>query len=128
VLRGRDARRYAITHDSPPTGAYGEPMRERPGSGRALRRRFLRRTVLMAPWAAPWVLATLAGLVIAATTRIGPTLLQLSERHGVHLGDLLAFALAYAMALAVTLAMRRTRRRRRGPAGAPPRPGRAAPR
>jgi hypothetical protein len=49
-----------------------------------------------------WVAATLVGLVVAATTKIGPVLLTISARHGIHLGDLLAFAVSYATALVIT--------------------------
>ena len=71
-------------------------MAEEPGevlSGRN------RRTFLVAVW----VGATLLGLALAATTRIGPVVLALSRSHGVHLGDLVAFAVVYAVALAITL-------------------------
>jgi hypothetical protein len=50
-----------------------------------------------------WVLATALGLAVAATTRIGPVVLALSRNHGVHLGDLVAFAVVYAVALVITL-------------------------
>ncbi|MFB9387098.1 hypothetical protein ACFFTK_28480 [Pseudonocardia petroleophila] len=53
--------------------------------------------------AAVWVAATLFGLLVAATTRIGPIVASLSYNHGVHLGDLLAFAAAYLVAAAVTV-------------------------
>ena len=49
-----------------------------------------------------WIVATLFGLGVAATTRIGPTVLNLSYNHGVHLGDVLAFAGAYFVAALVT--------------------------
>jgi len=49
-----------------------------------------------------WVGATLFGLAVAATTRIGPIVMSLSYNHGVHLGDVLAFAGAYAVATVVT--------------------------
>lgn len=51
-----------------------------------------------------WIGATLFGLAVAAKTRIGPTVLQLSYNHGIHLGDVLAFAGAYAVAAMVTAA------------------------
>lgn len=50
-----------------------------------------------------WGLATALGLAVAATTRIGPVVLRVTSSHGVHLGDVLAFALAYAAAGLVTL-------------------------
>lgn len=49
-----------------------------------------------------WTAATLFGLAVAATTRIGPTVLELSYNHGVHLGDVLAFAGAYSFAAVLT--------------------------
>ena len=49
-----------------------------------------------------WVGATLFGLAVAAETRIGPTVLDLSGTHGIHLGDLLAFGGAYAVAALIT--------------------------
>jgi hypothetical protein len=52
---------------------------------------------------AVWIMATLLALGVAATTRIGPILFTLSPRHGVHLGDLLAFAASYATALVITV-------------------------
>jgi hypothetical protein len=42
------------------------------------------------------------GLGVAVTTTIGPVVLELSPRHGVHVGDVVAFAVSYAMALAIT--------------------------
>ena len=47
-------------------------------------------------------------LLFARTTRIGPAV-RLWANHGVHLGDLAAFALAYAWA--ATLTIRRPDRR-----------------
>ncbi|OZM81729.1 hypothetical protein [Pseudonocardia sp. MH-G8] len=77
-------------------------MAEEPGevlSGRN------RRTFLVAAW----VGATLLGLALAATTRIGPVLFVLSRNHGVHLGDLVAFAVVYAVVLVITLRNTRAR-------------------
>jgi hypothetical protein len=74
---------------------------------------------------AVWVTATLLGLAVAATTRIGPSLLSVSSAHGVHLGDVLAFAVAYGAAilitrrLAHTLVPSRTRRNPPSSADAP---------
>ena len=45
-----------------------------------------------------WVVATVVVLVIAAETKLGPIVLVLSRRHGVHAGDVLALVLAYAAA------------------------------
>jgi hypothetical protein len=52
-----------------------------------------------------WIAATLLGLAVAATTRMGPILVTITADHGVHLGDLLAFAVAYAAALVITLSL-----------------------
>jgi hypothetical protein len=49
-----------------------------------------------------WIGATLFGLAVAAETRIGPTVLELSYNHGIHLGDVLAFAGAYLVAAMIT--------------------------
>jgi hypothetical protein len=57
---------------------------------------------------AVWVTATLLGLAVAATTRIGPILLSVSSSHGVHLGDVLAFAAAYGAAILITRRLART--------------------
>jgi hypothetical protein len=54
-----------------------------------------------------WIAATLLGLAVAATTRVGPILLVISANHGVHLGDLVAFAVVYAAALVITLGLLR---------------------
>ena len=53
--------------------------------------------------AAAWLLAPLAGLFAAATTRWGPTLWQLSQNHGVHLGDVVALGAGLAAAAGITL-------------------------
>ncbi len=52
-----------------------------------------------------WAAATLFGLAVAAVTSVGPVVASLSEKHGVHLGDLVAFGGAYLMALVVTVAV-----------------------
>jgi hypothetical protein len=62
---------------------------------------------------AVWGIATVLGLGIAATAKIGPILLTVSARHGVHLGDLLAFGVFYAAALVITLWMLPARARAR---------------
>lgn len=69
----------------------------------------IRRVLLVG---AVWVLATLFGLGVAATTTIGPTVLVLSYNHGVHLGDIVAFAGAYAVAAVVTAPLLDGRRNR----------------
>jgi hypothetical protein len=50
-----------------------------------------------------WVGATLFGLAVAATTTVGPVVLELTSRHGVHFGDIVAFVGSYIVALLVTL-------------------------
>jgi hypothetical protein len=52
-------------------------------------------------------LATAAGVLIATTTQVGPVLLSLTDSHGIHLGDVLAFAVFYAAALGAALLVRR---------------------
>ena len=58
-----------------------------------------RRTVLTL---ALWGAATAFGLAFAAWTAVGPVVLVLTPRHGVHVGDLAAFAAAYTAAAALT--------------------------
>ena len=57
-----------------------------------------------------WAAATLFGLLVAAGTRIGPVVVNLSYNHGIHLGDLVAFAGAYLVAGRVTLSLTTPRR------------------
>jgi len=81
-------------------------VRTGPTAGRDdLRRRSVRRTVLNVAW----LLATALGLFVATTTKIGPVLLSLSSNHGVHLGDVMAFAVAYAGVLVLELGWPRPR-------------------
>ena len=58
--------------------------------------------------AAVWAVATAAALVLAWQTRVGPVIYRLSERHGVHLGDVVGFAIAYAWAAVLTIAIAST--------------------
>jgi hypothetical protein len=51
-------------------------------------------------WA--WAIATFVALAVARLTKIGPAI-PITSRHGVHAGDLAAFAIAYALAAALTL-------------------------
>jgi hypothetical protein len=55
-----------------------------------------------------WGAATLFGLAVAATTRIGPVLFSVSGSHGVHLGDVVAFAVAYGAAIVLTCHLTRS--------------------
>ena len=60
------------------------------------------------PWARRlviWGSATGMALLLARTTRVGPAF-HLWGTHGVHLGDLAAFALAYAWAATLTIRRR----------------------
>ena len=59
-----------------------------------------------------WGAATAFGLAFAELTRVGPVLLTFSRGHGVHVGDLVAFAAAYSVAAVLT-------RRLLRPPGAP---------
>lgn len=70
--------------------------------------RWIRQRAPRAAVIAVWVTATLLGLAVAATTRIGPVLLTVSSSHGVHLGDVLAFAAAYGAAIMITRRLART--------------------
>ena len=47
---------------------------------------------------AVWAAATMFGLAFARWTAVGPVVLILGRGHGVHVGDLVAFAAAYAAA------------------------------
>lgn len=49
-----------------------------------------------------WGAATVFGLAFAEFTAVGPVLLTLTPRHGVHVGDLIAFGAAYVAAGALT--------------------------
>ena len=51
---------------------------------------------------AVWTGATLFGLLVAWKTEIGPIVISLSYNHGIHLGDLVAFAGAYVAAAMIT--------------------------
>ena len=50
-----------------------------------------------------WGVATLLGLLVAATTRIGPILVVVVRNHGLHLGDAVTFLVCYLIAAAITL-------------------------
>jgi hypothetical protein len=79
------------------------PLREDGGVTRPhdfeRRRRIARRMGLVT---AVWLIATAISLGTAATTAIGPVVLELSNNHGVHAGDLVGFAGCYLGALALT--------------------------
>jgi hypothetical protein len=75
-----------------------EGERVEPNQQTARGRAMARRAALITIWSA----ATLLGLAVAATTRIGPVLFSVSGSHGVHLGDVVAFAMAYGAAIVVT--------------------------
>lgn len=50
-----------------------------------------------------WAVATAVGLAFAAVTTIGPVAFDLTQNHGVHLGDLITFAAAYGTAMLATV-------------------------
>ena len=52
--------------------------------------------------AAVWIVGMTVSLVVAAKTRIGPMVIQLSHSHGVHVGDILAVAAAVLVGIVVT--------------------------
>ncbi|WP_214371330.1 hypothetical protein [Pseudonocardia sp. H11422] len=52
--------------------------------------------------ATTWVGATGVALLVAAETKLGPIVLDLTKRHGVHLGDLVAVAVCFITALLIT--------------------------
>lgn len=54
---------------------------------------------------AMWVVATLGALAWAWQTKVGPVLVLVSTRHGVHLGDVVGFGIAYSWAAVGTLAL-----------------------
>lgn len=49
-----------------------------------------------------WIVAALFTLVVAAETHIGPVVLTLTRRHGVHLGDVCAMVAAGGAAVMIT--------------------------
>lgn len=57
-----------------------------------------------------WGMAAAAALFISWQTRVGPVVYAVSQRHGVHLGDLAAFVVAAAWAGVLTLALVAPRR------------------
>ena len=57
-----------------------------------------------------WAIATLTALFVARITKLGPTLLNVSGRHGLHAGDAVAVGVALLVAgLATAALMRRWR-------------------
>lgn len=50
-----------------------------------------------------WGLATAGGLFVAATTKVGRVVVEVTPAHGVHLGDVLAFGSLYALAGMLTV-------------------------
>ena len=55
--------------------------------------------------AAVWVVATGVALAIAWKTRVGAVMFSLTSRHGVHLGDIVAFVVAYVWAGVLSMAL-----------------------
>lgn len=56
-----------------------------------------------------WAAGVAAVLVVGARTKVGPTVLELTGRHGVHLGDLVFGAFAASVAVSLTLVALRSR-------------------
>ena len=54
-----------------------------------------------------WATATLTALFIARITKVGPILLNVSGRHGLHAGDAIAVGLALLVAGLATAALLR---------------------
>jgi hypothetical protein len=52
-----------------------------------------------------WAVASAVALAIAWKTKVGPVLFVLSSRHGVHLGDIVAFFVAFVWAGIITMAL-----------------------
>jgi hypothetical protein len=52
-----------------------------------------------------WAVATAAALFLSWQTKVGPVVAHVSARHGVHLGDVAAFAIAWSWAAIVSLAL-----------------------
>ena len=69
-----------------------------------------------------WLVAVITAGLFSARTRIGPTLVTLSENRGVHLGDVVACGLGAGLALLATVVVLREARRAQpdDPQGAPP--------
>jgi type IV secretory pathway TrbD component len=56
-----------------------------------------------------WAVATGIALVIARLTKVGPILLSVTTRHGVHAGDAAAFGVTLGVAALVTALLVRRR-------------------
>jgi hypothetical protein len=52
-----------------------------------------------------WTVATAVALAVAWKTKVGPVVFVVSRRHGVHSGDIVAFAVAYVVAAVVSVAV-----------------------
>jgi hypothetical protein len=52
---------------------------------------------------ATWGLATAAALFLAWQTKVGPVVARVSAGHGIHLGDVLAFAIAWSWAAIISV-------------------------
>jgi hypothetical protein len=52
-----------------------------------------------------WGGAVAVGLAAARLTKLGPILFEVSGRHGVHMGDVLAFAFTFTLAAVCTAAL-----------------------
>jgi hypothetical protein len=90
-------------YDSPDPGDQLDPIdsrRHRRGRPRRVKPSLRAHSLTVA---VIWAVATLIGLAIARTTKIGPILVVLAPEHGGHVGDVFAFALAYLVAAAVSM-------------------------
>jgi hypothetical protein len=56
-----------------------------------------------------WIAATAICVVFSVATKMGPVVISVTRRHGIHLGDLIAFGLCYAVAIFVTYTIVRSR-------------------
>lgn len=61
-----------------------------------------------------WILSAIISLIVAAKTKIGPTVVQLSSNHGIHAGDVVAVGGAVVFSALFTLVVWRLGDRRRG--------------
>ena len=52
-----------------------------------------------------WAAASAIALYFAWQTKVGPVLVVINSRHGIHLGDVLAFVVAYMWATVLSMAL-----------------------
>ena len=68
-----------------------------------------RLALIVAAWATAWAIAALW----AWQAKVGPIMVSLSDRHGIHLGDVVGLLVASAWAIVATLALAPDRSDRR---------------